>query len=92
MDWKALLLVFGSVFLAELGDKTQLAILSFAAVQKSKTSVFIGAVLALVLTSLVAVLIGAFISQHIKEIKYIHWAAGVIFIGVGVLMLTGKFV
>lgn len=91
MNWKSFLLVFGSIFLAELGDKTQLAVLSFSATQKSKVSVFIGAVLALALTSLIAVVIGTLISRHITETKMIHRIAGIIFIGVGVLMLTGKF-
>ena len=91
MDWKSFLLVFGSIFLAELGDKTQLAVLSFSATQKSKLSVFIGAALALILTSLIAVVIGAVISQHVTETKYIHRVAGIIFIGVGILMLSGKF-
>ncbi len=92
MEWKTFLLVFGSIFLAELGDKTQLVILSFSAIQKSKWSVFIGATLALILTSLIAVVIGAVISHHITETKYIHRVAGVIFIVVGVLMVAGKFV
>ena len=91
MDWKAFFLVFGSIFLAELGDKTQLAVLSFSSTQKSKTSVFLGASLALIFTSLIATVIGALISHHITEIKYIHWAAGIVFIAVGILMLTGKF-
>ena len=91
MDWKSFLLVFGSIFLAELGDKTQLAVLSFSATQKSKLSVFMGAALALILTSLIAVVIGAVISQHITETKFIHRIAGIVFIGVGILMLTGKF-
>ncbi len=91
MDWKSFLLVFVSIFLAELGDKTQLAILSFSATQQSKLSVFVGAAFALILTSLIAVVIGALISHHITETKYVHRFAGVLFIVVGVLMITGKF-
>jgi len=91
MDWKAMVMVFGSIFLAELGDKTQLAIFCFSTVQKSKLAVFTGASLALVLTSLLAVMLGALISRYISEMKYIHWGAGILFIIVGVLMLTGKF-
>ena len=86
MDWKAMALVFGSIFLAELGDKTQLAIFCFSTAQKSKLSVF-----ALILTSFLAVAIGTLISHHVTQIKYIHWAAGILFIVVGVLMLSGKF-
>jgi len=90
MNWKTFLLVFGSIFLAELGDKTQLVILSFSAAQKSKVSVFIGAALALICTSLLAVAVGTVICQYITETKYIHRVAGIIFIGVGILMVTGK--
>ena len=55
MDWKILLTVFVTVFIAELGDKTQLATLLFAADRGvSKWLVFIGASLALVFTSAIA--------------------------------------
>ncbi len=58
MEWKTLLVVFWSVFLAELGDKTQLAVLGFSSSGKSAWSVFLGASLALVCTTLLAVLVG----------------------------------
>jgi len=86
-----MLIVFGTIFLAELGDKTQLAIFCLSTVRKSKPAVFIGACLALILTSALAVLAGTFISKHVTELKYVHRAAGVLFIIVGVLMLTGRF-
>ena len=54
MDFKVLLTTFGMIFLAELGDKTQLATLPFAAESKSKLAVFLGAAGALLLTSLLA--------------------------------------
>lgn len=91
MDWKEMVLVFGSIFLAELGDKTQLAIFCFSTTQKSKLAVFLGASLALILTSLLAVALGALISRHLSGMKYIHWGAGVLFIIVGILILMGKF-
>lgn len=87
MDWKILITVFGSVFVAELGDKTQLATLLFAADKEvSKFAVFLGSALALVLTSAIGVAAGGLISEFISE-KHIHIIAGVGFIGIGIWTL-----
>lgn len=84
MDIKTLLTVFASVFAAELGDKTQLATLLFAADREvSKLTVFLGAALALIVTSAIGVLVGAAVSQHVSE-KYLHYAAGIGFVAIGV--------
>lgn len=84
LDWKIFVTVFGTVFIAELGDKTQLATLLFASDKDvSKWLVFIGASLALVATSALGVLGGAFIAQHISE-RVLHLVAGVGFIAIGV--------
>ncbi len=83
MDYKILLMVFATVFIAELGDKTQLATLLFAADKEvSKWTVFIGASLALIATSAIGVLAGSFISDHISA-KHLHYIAGVGFILIG---------
>jgi len=58
VDIKTLVAVFVAVFLAELGDKTQLAVLGFASSGRSVLAVFIGASLALTATTLLAVLVG----------------------------------
>lgn len=58
MDIRTLVAVFVTVFLAELGDKTQLAVLGFASSGRSATAVFVGASLALIATTLLAVLVG----------------------------------
>ena len=87
MDLKVLLTVFTAVFIAELGDKTQLATLLFAAdKQVSKLTVFIGASLALVLASAIGVLAGGLIAQYVSE-RYLHYIAGIGFIGIGVWTL-----
>jgi putative Ca2+/H+ antiporter (TMEM165/GDT1 family) len=84
MDWKLLLTVFSTVFIAEIGDKTQLATLLYAAdVEVSKLTVFLGASLALILTSAVGVLVGSALSHYIDP-KYLAWVAGVGFIAVGI--------
>ena len=87
MDLKTLFTVFGAVFIAELGDKTQLATLLFAADREvSKWTVFFGASLALILASGLGVLAGGVISQYVSE-KVLHYVAGIGFIGIGIWTL-----
>ncbi len=88
MDYKILLTVFATVFIAELGDKTQLATMLFAADKEvSKWVVFMGASLALVATSALGVLAGGVLSEYIgeKQLRYIA-GAGFIVIGIWTLM------
>ncbi len=88
MDMKVLLTVFITVFIAELGDKTQLATLLFAADREvSKLTVFVGASLALVLAAGMGVLAGGVIAHYVSE-KYLHYAAGAGFIGIGIWALA----
>lgn len=88
MDYKLLLLVFASVFLAELGDKTQLATLLFSSGKEvNRLTVFLGASLALIATSAIAVLAGAFISNYISE-RQLSIVAGIGFIAIGVWTLV----
>lgn len=88
MDLKVLFTVFATVFLAELGDKTQLATLLFAADREvSKVTVFIGASLALVCAAGIGVLVGGLMSQHINT-KYLGYLAGTGFIVIGIWTLA----
>ncbi len=88
MDLKILLTVFVTVFLAELGDKTQLATMLFAADQQvSKWTVFAGAALALVATSAIGVVAGSYISTLISP-KQLQLIAGAGFIGIGLWTLV----
>lgn len=83
MDWKVLVTVFGVVFLAELGDKTQIATLLFATDRDvSKWLVFFGASMALVATSAIGVLAGEAISQLVSP-RALGLAAGLGFILIG---------
>ena len=83
MDIKLLLTVGGTVFLAELGDKTQLATLLFASsAPGSLLTVFIGASVALILTSAIGVLAGGLVAEYVNP-KYLSYAAGVGFIAIG---------
>lgn len=88
MEYKVLLTVFIAVFIAELGDKTQLATMLFAADKEvSKLTVFAGASLALILASAIGVLAGGLIAQYISE-KQLNYIAGIGFIGIGVWTLV----
>ena len=84
MEWKSFLVIFGSIFVAELGDKTQLATLLFASSKEtSKWVVFAGSALGLTLSSAIGVLAGSYLSNYINE-RYLHYFAGALFIGIGV--------
>jgi putative Ca2+/H+ antiporter (TMEM165/GDT1 family) len=83
VDLKILFTVFTVIFIAELGDKNQLATMLFAADKEvSKLAIFLGASLALVVASAIGVAAGSLISQVVSE-KYLNYIAGVGFIGVG---------
>ncbi len=87
MDIKTLLTVFTTVFVAELGDKTQLATLLFAAdKQAGKLTVFLGAALALSLTSAIGVAAGGVISEYVSE-KFLRHLAGAGFVVIGLWTL-----
>lgn len=89
MDWKVFGTAFLTLFLAELGDKTQLAVITMTAKTESKISVFVGASLALVLVSLLGVLLGGILSQYIPT-EWLQRIVAVAFIVIGILMLWGK--
>lgn len=84
MDLKIFLTVFITIFIAEIGDKTQLATLLFAAdKQAGKITVFAGASLALVVAAGIGVLAGGLIANYISE-KFLHYLAGAGFIAIGI--------
>jgi len=87
MDWKIFITIFASVFIAELGDKTQLATMLFATDKEvSKYTVFFAASAALIVASALGVLTGSLFSEYINE-KYLHYVAGVGFILIGAVTL-----
>jgi putative Ca2+/H+ antiporter (TMEM165/GDT1 family) len=88
MDWKIFGTAFVTLLLAELGDKTQLAIITMTAKTDSKVAVFLGASLALVLVTLLAVLFGGLLSQYIPT-EWLQRIVAIAFIVIGVLMLAG---
>jgi putative Ca2+/H+ antiporter (TMEM165/GDT1 family) len=87
VDPRLFLTVFATVFVAELGDKTQLATLLYAAdADHPKLTVFLGAASALVLTSGLGVAAGALVAQYLDP-RILSWVAGLGFIAVGVWTL-----
>lgn len=91
MFWQTLVTAFGVLFLAELGDKTQLAVLCLAATKGvSHWAVFLGAAAALVVITLLAVFVGRMVGTCLPS-QAVHKVAGAVFVAIGVLMLIGKF-
>lgn len=87
MDWRIFSAIFATVFIAELGDKTQLATMLFAADKEvSKILVFLAASAALIVASAIGVLAGSLLSEYINE-KILHYIAGVGFIAIGTFTL-----
>ena len=83
MDLKTALIVFSVVFVAELGDKTQLATLLFSSEQSaSKLTIFVSASLALILSVAIAVLAGKYISDYVSATA-LRYIAGVGFVAIG---------
>lgn len=87
--WKIFFTTFGIMFLAELGDKTQLTILSLAGRYKSPWVIFAGAALAMVLATGLGVLVGNFLPSVVGE-KAVRYISGGLFISFGILVLAGK--
>ncbi len=84
MDLKTILVVFWTIFLAELGDKTQLATLLFASNKNAKLmDIFLGSSFALILTSAIGVFFGHLISYYVSQ-KVLKLLAGIAFVIVGI--------
>jgi putative Ca2+/H+ antiporter (TMEM165/GDT1 family) len=89
MDWKLFASTFAAIFVAELGDKTQVATLSLAAGGKARWVVFAGSAHALVVTSALAVLGGDVVARIVPPV-WIRRVAGIVFVGMGAYFLFGR--
>ena len=89
MDLRLIATTFTTLFLAELGDKTQLAVLSLTASSRQPLAVFVGAALALLAVTAIGVLVGEGVSRIVPA-WLIQKAAALAFIAIGVLLLLGK--
>ena len=90
MDWRVLFTTFGIMFLAEMGDKTQLAAMTMAAEKKRPWEVFLGASLGLAAVSAVGIIVGTALGQYLP-VEWIKRVAGAAFVVIGVLILIGQF-
>ncbi len=88
MDLRFFLTVFSTVFLAELGDKTQLATFLYAAdAERSKLVVFLGAASALLATSALGVVMGSVVAEHVNP-RLLSRLAGASFVAIGLWTLA----
>jgi putative Ca2+/H+ antiporter (TMEM165/GDT1 family) len=86
MDWRTILSTFGLIFLAELGDKTQLACIALTCRARSPLAVFLGAVGALAVVTLIGVIFGEALANLVPT-AYIRKASGILFVVVGAAIL-----
>ena len=86
LNWKLLTLTYCLLFLAEMGDKTQLAVMSLVAQYKAPIPIFLGATLALATVTFVGAAFGHIISRFIPP-AYMQGFAGLLFIVMGIIML-----
>jgi len=89
MDWKIFLTTMGTIFLAEMGDKTQLAAILLTSKTGRPLAVFGGAVLALSLVTLIGVALGEGLISVIPQ-AVLKKGAAIAFILVGLWMFLGK--
>lgn len=81
--------IFATVFIAELGDKTQLATMLYASdAENPRATVFLASAAALVLSSAIGVAAGGLISEYLDP-RILRWVAGLGFVGVGLWVLVG---
>jgi putative Ca2+/H+ antiporter (TMEM165/GDT1 family) len=90
MDWKLFAITFGTVFVAELGDKTQLAALAFTADSKKPWTIFIAASLALVVVTALGVAAGSAAARWFNP-AWVRRGSALLFIVIGAWLLIAEF-
>ncbi|MFN7824623.1 MAG: TMEM165/GDT1 family protein [Pseudobdellovibrionaceae bacterium] len=89
MDWKIFTTTFITIFLAEMGDKTQFAAMAASSQSKSTLPVLLAVILALSLAGLLGVLFGKFLGELLSP-QIMKWVSGSLFIIVGIWVLSAK--
>lgn len=90
MDWKSALVTFALIFFAELGDKTQLMVMSLSARSKSPQMVFLGAAAALITSTLLAALAGDALLRAIP-VRLVKLLTGMAFLVIGAILVIRTF-
>jgi putative Ca2+/H+ antiporter (TMEM165/GDT1 family) len=90
IDWRVFMTTFATIFLAEMGDKTQLAAMTMAAETRKPLTVFVSAALALACVTALGVAVGGALG-HYLPLEWIRRVAALGFIAIGVLILLDKF-
>jgi Ca2+/H+ antiporter, TMEM165/GDT1 family len=83
MAWNQFIAAFAALFLAELGDKTQLVVITMSASSKRPLAVFLGGSLALLLLTGIATIAGEAITKVVPE-WLLRKAAALLFVAMGV--------
>ena len=89
MVWKVFSATFLAIFMAELGDKTQIANFSLSAKSGSWLSVFFASVIAFAVVTIITVLLGGTIGRFVKP-EYIKYVSSLLFVVIGILMFFDK--
>jgi putative Ca2+/H+ antiporter (TMEM165/GDT1 family) len=89
MDWKVFGTTFVTIFIAEMGDKTQFAAMAASSSSKSTLSVLLAVVLALSLAGIIGVVAGRILGSFLDP-ALMKWVSGIMFISVGVWILLAK--
>jgi len=90
LNWHVFVLTFSTLFIAEMGDKTQLAVFTLVTESKQPFSVFIGASLALAVVTLIGVVFGGLVTKIVPP-HYLKIGAGILFVGIGFYTLWEAF-
>lgn len=90
MDWKLFTVTFGSIFLSEFGDKTQLATMAFSGSSNKPLVVFLGASAALVAATALGAVAGGWLARAVPEV-WIRRGAAALFIAIGAWMLAATW-
>ena len=89
MNWQLFWVTFASIFMAELGDKTQIGVVGFSSQTKSPMTIFLAASAALVAATFVGVCAGTLLAKYINP-KYLKIFGGLLFIGIGIWVLFDR--